>query len=162
MALDAVFVKDGLNLFVIAEESRFAEPRFEGLRLSRGGGTYDSRGEGRVDAAFMASEARVRLAGSRHDSAAHRLNHHLILVEELEIDEFLGGNGEGDASVFRDGNGSEDTFVVEVVPRHAGRLGSAPLPVGRSPEPFLGGFDDAEEFHGAGLHVLHAETFVDV
>ena len=97
-----------------------------------------------------------------HGAAAHGLDHHAVLVEQLEIDELVRREGKGSRAVGLHGDGAEDAFVVEVMPVHAGPLNALPVPAGLRPEALLWGLDYSQELHTAGLDAFHVRALIDV
>ena len=110
----------------------------------------------------MASDAADPFPGVQGGAAAHGLDHHAIPVQQLEIDEFVRGQGEVGGAILLDRDGAEDALVVEVVPVHAGPFDALAAPARLGPEPLLRGLHDPEEFHAARFHPLHVGAAIDV
>ena len=172
---EAVPIEDRLNLTAITEQPRRVraslgsvlrtkrgEPRPEFLGLTRQGAGGDIRRGRRVDSAFVTADAGAGLAGTDHHPAAHRLDHHLVFVENLEIEELLGRYLHLDGAVRLDRNGPKDPLVREVVPVHPRRLPAAILPLRRGPIPLFGGFDHPQVLDRPGLDVLHPHPLVEI
>ena len=76
----------------------------------------------------MTPDTPLSLTGLNDRSAAHRLDHHAVFIQKLKIDERIGRNREIGGAILRHRNGSENAFVVEVVPVHRRRHSSLSLP----------------------------------
>ena len=162
VARDAVAIEDRLHLGDVVELARPAVPRLELAGRPLHGGRQ-VLGRHRRPAALVAAHASGRLAGPHDRAAPHRLDHHPPLVQELEIDERVGGHGEVGTAVGLDRHGAQDALVVEVVPGHAGRLGAgAAVPRQPGPEPFFGRFDHAQRLDRAPLDPFHGSASIDV
>ena len=110
----------------------------------------------------MATDAAQPLAALHHHAAPHGLDHHAVLVQDLEVEEGIRGGLEVGRAVLLDGGRAEDAFVAEVVPVHRRAVHPLPAPGGTGPEPFLGRLDDAQVLDRAGRDARHVRAAVHV
>ncbi len=161
VAADAVPIPDRLNLRQVVEEERLPAERRAGRARRAGGGSLRHVRDG-GPAVLVAADAAQRLARPDDRARPHRLHHHLVLIQQLEVDEPVGRDREVRRAVRLDRHGAEDTLVVEIVPVHAGRLRAAAVPIRPGPEPLLGRLDDPQVLHRPPLDGLHARADVHV
>jgi len=114
-------------------------------------------------ALFVTADTAGGFAGPDDRTAAHRLDHHAPLVQQLEIHERVGGHRDVGTPVGFDRRRADDPLVVEIVPGHAGRLlARAAVPGRAGPEAFLRRFHHAHVLDAARLDRFHARADVDV
>ena len=116
----------------------------------------------RCQTMLMATDAAGPFARLHKRAAAHGLNHHAILVEELEIDELLRRHREIGRAVGLDRHGAEDAFILQAVPVHARGGVALADPFSMRPRPLLRRFDHAEALYGAALRAVQVGALIDI
>ena len=118
MASGAVLGKDRLDFLQIVEVTRFTIPAFQGIGCAFDGFGLSSRGWNSSHAVFMAAHTALGLAGLDDGPAAHGLDHHAVLVQQLEVHKTVGRYLEIGRAVVFHGNSPQDPLVFKRMPVH--------------------------------------------